>query len=93
MDPLESWASPEEHLGGSAPPGTPAPWQWDFAYNATGYIMFIAWGVSFYPQLWLNYKRKSTAGMSIAFQWYNLLGFALYFYYEQKKNSLRNPIR
>lgn len=32
-----------------------------------GYIMFFAWGYSFYPQPWLNYKLKSVSGMS--FDW------------------------
>lgn len=50
-------------------------------YNAVGWGYVLAWGISFYPQLILNWKRKSTAGMSIGFQWYNLLGFLLYLIY------------
>lgn len=51
------------------------------AFNLTGYGYVIAWGISFYPQLILNWRRKSTAGMSIGFQWYNVLGFLLYLIY------------
>jgi cystinosin len=50
-------------------------------YNLVGYGYVLAWGISFYPQLLLNYQRKSTAGMSIGFLWYNLFGFALYLVY------------
>ena len=31
--------------------------------------------VSFYPQAWLNWRRKSVAGLSLDFQLLNLLGF------------------
>merc|ERR1719181_704770 len=50
-------------------------------FDATGYGYVLAWSISFYPQLILNWQRKSTSGMSIGFQWYNLLGFFLYLIY------------
>jgi len=52
-----------------------------FLYNFSGYGYVLAWGISFYPQLLLNWRRKSTTGMSIGFLWYNLLGFGLYLVY------------
>lgn len=56
-------------------------WSYDFFHNFVGYGFVIAWGVSFYPQLILNWQRKSTEGMSIGFLWYNVLGFTLYLIY------------
>jgi len=50
-------------------------------YDLTGYGYVLAWSISFYPQLLLNWRRKSTAGMSIGFLWYNILGFTLYLVY------------
>ncbi|KAJ1840744.1 hypothetical protein LPJ73_006334, partial [Coemansia sp. RSA 2703] len=46
------------------------------AGNVTAY--FVAWSVSFYPQLILNYRRKSVSGLSIDFLVYNVYGFACY---------------
>ncbi|KAJ1797088.1 hypothetical protein LPJ59_003351, partial [Coemansia sp. RSA 2399] len=39
---------------------------------------FVAWSVSFYPQIVLNYRRKSVEGLSIDFLVYNVYGFACY---------------
>lgn len=43
-----------------------------------GWSYFTAWSISFYPQVWLNYRRKSVVGLSLDFLYLNLLGFALY---------------
>mmetsp|Transcript_12278 Transcript_12278/g.21910 ORF Transcript_12278/g.21910 Transcript_12278/m.21910 type:complete len:324 (+) Transcript_12278:141-1112(+) len=43
-----------------------------------GWLYFLAWSLSFYPQLLLNYNRKSTKGLSYNFVWLNLLGFGCY---------------
>ncbi|KAG7369656.1 lysosomal cystine family transporter [Nitzschia inconspicua] len=45
---------------------------------AVGYIYFLAWSVSFYPQVVSNFKRQSTLGLSPDFCVLNLLGFACY---------------
>ena len=45
---------------------------------AVGYIYFLAWSVSFYPQVISNYKRSSTTGLSPDFCVLNVLGFACY---------------
>ncbi|KAJ1742372.1 hypothetical protein IWW40_000561 [Coemansia sp. RSA 1250] len=45
---------------------------------ALGWTYFIAWSVSFYPQILLNYKRKSVEGLSIDFLVYNVYGFTCY---------------
>jgi uncharacterized protein with PQ loop repeat len=47
-------------------------------FDMTGYGFVMAWSTAFYPQLILNYKRKSTTGMSIGFVWGNLLAYTLY---------------
>ncbi|XP_036360786.1 cystinosin homolog isoform X2 [Octopus sinensis] len=43
-----------------------------------GWIYFIVWTVSFYPQAILNYKRKSVVGLNFDFAGYNLIGFLAY---------------
>jgi cystinosin len=43
-----------------------------------GWIYFIAWSVSFYPQILLNYRRKSVDGMSFEYFAYNLTGYLCY---------------
>ncbi|XP_052825371.1 cystinosin [Octopus bimaculoides] len=43
-----------------------------------GWIYFIVWTVSFYPQAILNYKRKSVVGLNFDFVGYNLIGFLAY---------------
>lgn len=43
-----------------------------------GYTCFVAWGVSFYPQVINNFKRRTTLGLSADFCGLNVLGFACY---------------
>ena len=43
-----------------------------------GSLYFIAWSVSFYPQVIMNWRRQSVVGMSLDFAVMNLLGFACY---------------
>ncbi|KAJ1977205.1 hypothetical protein H4R34_003674 [Dimargaris verticillata] len=46
-----------------------------------GWLYFVAWSVSFYPQAILNYRRKSVQGLSMDFLVYNVVGFACYSVY------------
>ncbi|KAJ1654781.1 hypothetical protein IWQ61_005346 [Dispira simplex] len=46
-----------------------------------GWLYFASWSVSFYPQVLLNYRRKSVQGLSIDFLVYNSFGFACYALY------------
>lgn len=46
--------------------------------NAIGWIYTIAWCISFYPQVILNYKKKSVRGLSIDFLVLNIVGFLFY---------------
>ncbi|XP_070816393.1 cystinosin isoform X2 [Chaetodon trifascialis] len=43
-----------------------------------GWIYFLAWSVSFYPQAWENWKRKSVVGLNFDFLALNLTGFIAY---------------
>jgi cystinosin len=45
---------------------------------AIGYIYFLAWSVSFYPQVLTNFRRKTTQGLSVDFCVLNVLGFWCY---------------
>lgn len=44
-----------------------------------GWTYFCAWSVSFYPQLFLNRRRRSVVGLSLDFQILNFVGFGFYF--------------
>ncbi|KAL3993642.1 lysosomal Cystine Transporter family protein [Acanthocheilonema viteae] len=44
----------------------------------TGWIYFFAWSISFYPQIILNYNRKSVVGLNFDFLLLNIIGFTCY---------------
>ncbi|KAL6433273.1 hypothetical protein ACFW04_006458 [Cataglyphis niger] len=43
-----------------------------------GWIYFLAWSVSFYPQIYINYKRKSVVGLNFDYLSLNVVGFLMY---------------
>ncbi|XP_076441400.1 cystinosin-like [Babylonia areolata] len=43
-----------------------------------GWLYFVAWSVSFYPQVYSNWKRKSVVGLNFDFLLYNITGFLAY---------------
>nr|CAD7196481.1 unnamed protein product [Timema douglasi] len=43
-----------------------------------GWIYFAAWSVSFYPQIYVNWRRKSVVGLNFDFLALNIVGFILY---------------
>uniref|UniRef100_A0A1A9ZL98 Cystinosin homolog n=1 Tax=Glossina pallidipes TaxID=7398 RepID=A0A1A9ZL98_GLOPL len=43
-----------------------------------GWIYFVAWSVSFYPQIYTNFQRKSVIGLNFDFVYLNIVGFTLY---------------
>ena len=47
----------------------------------TGYIYTIAWSISFYPQIILNFQRKSVVGLNFDFLLLNIIGFTCYTVY------------
>ncbi|CAJ0647023.1 11085_t:CDS:2 [Entrophospora sp. SA101] len=56
-----------------------------------GWTYFIAWGLTFYPQLFLNWKLKSVKGLSIDFIWYNFYGFLSE--YRERNGGKNNLVR
>ncbi|KAI3659109.1 hypothetical protein MP638_001976 [Amoeboaphelidium occidentale] len=46
-----------------------------------GWIYTITWSLSFYPQIYLNFKRGSTKGLSSDYVLNNMLGFTCYALY------------
>lgn len=43
-----------------------------------GIVYFLAWTISFIPQCYLNWRRKSVVGLSFDFQLLNLTGYCAY---------------
>ncbi|XP_063686556.1 cystinosin homolog isoform X1 [Bolinopsis microptera] len=43
-----------------------------------GWLCFAVWSISFYPQIYQNWSRKSVFGLSFDFLGYNLLGWICY---------------
>jgi len=43
-----------------------------------GWVYFFAWSISFYPQIYTNWKRKSVVGLSFDYVTYNIIGFVCY---------------
>ncbi|XP_045475215.1 cystinosin homolog isoform X2 [Harmonia axyridis] len=50
----------------------------DTISTVIGWIYFVAWSVSFYPQIYTNFRRKSVVGLNFDFLALNLIGFSLY---------------
>ncbi|XP_043195929.1 cystinosin homolog isoform X2 [Amphibalanus amphitrite] len=46
--------------------------------SVVGWVYFAAWTVSFYPQIYTNYRRKSVVGLNFDFLALNLVGFTFY---------------
>eukprot|EP01111_Echinosteliopsis_oligospora_P004543 TRINITY_DN1753_c0_g1_i1.p1 TRINITY_DN1753_c0_g1~~TRINITY_DN1753_c0_g1_i1.p1 ORF type:complete len:270 (-),score=44.68 TRINITY_DN1753_c0_g1_i1:46-855(-) len=61
--------------GGSA---EPVKSSLEIASDVVGWGYFVCWSLSFYPQVWLNYRRKSVLGLSMDFMLYNVVGYILY---------------
>ncbi|CAD5216465.1 unnamed protein product [Bursaphelenchus xylophilus] len=53
----------------------------NFMVQATGWVYFVAWSISFYPQIWLNFSRKSVEGLNFDFLVLNIIGFTCYTIY------------
>jgi cystinosin len=76
-------------LGFSLDANAHIPSPWNRVSSIIGWIYFACWSVSFYPQVFLNYQRKSVVGLSLDYTLLNLLGFTCYaifncaFYYSE----------
>ncbi|CAI2376313.1 unnamed protein product [Moneuplotes crassus] len=53
----------------------------DVISQIIGWVYFFAWSFSFYPQVLLNYRKKSVAGFSLEFALLNVSGFFFYSLY------------
>nr|ACO14789.1 Cystinosin homolog [Caligus clemensi] len=50
----------------------------DIFSQVIGWSYFIAWSISFYPQVYENWRRKSVIGLNFDFLFLNTVGFTLY---------------
>lgn len=50
----------------------------DYISDVVGWIYFVAWSISFYPQVFSNWQRKSVVGLHFDFLSLNTIGFFLY---------------
>uniref|UniRef100_A0A0B6ZNS1 Cystinosin homolog n=1 Tax=Arion vulgaris TaxID=1028688 RepID=A0A0B6ZNS1_9EUPU len=48
------------------------------AASVIGWMYFAAWTLSFYPQVYTNWRRKSVIGLSFDFVVFNITGFVAY---------------
>lgn len=46
--------------------------------EVVGWIYFAAWSVSFYPQIIINFRRRSVVGYSFDYASLNVVGFVMY---------------
>ncbi|XP_066918183.1 cystinosin-like [Clytia hemisphaerica] len=46
-----------------------------------GWVYFLAWSISFYPQTIENFRRRSVVGLNFDFLCYNLTGFLAYSFF------------
>ncbi|KAJ4957457.1 hypothetical protein NE237_024568 [Protea cynaroides] len=53
----------------------------EIAYDLFGWIAFLSWSISFYPQVILNYRRKSVVGLNFDFLVLNLTKHSSYLIY------------
>ncbi|XP_054714296.1 cystinosin-like [Uloborus diversus] len=51
---------------------------WVIVSDIIGWLYFICWSISFYPQIIDNYRRKSVVGLNFDFLGLNLTGFIAY---------------
>eukprot|EP01064_Diplonema_japonicum_P008790 TRINITY_DN161_c5_g1_i1.p1 TRINITY_DN161_c5_g1~~TRINITY_DN161_c5_g1_i1.p1 ORF type:complete len:344 (+),score=25.45 TRINITY_DN161_c5_g1_i1:43-1074(+) len=83
-------------MGFGIEPHTDDPPPWDRISAIVGWGYTVAWMTSFYPQVYLNWVRKSVIGLSFDFQVLNLVGFLCYsaftislFYIEYMRDEYR----
>lgn len=69
-------------IGCIMPKNFDLPSQW-YRYTSSilGYTNFVFWCVSFYPQIIMNHKRRSTEGLSADFVVVNFIGYVCYAIY------------
>ncbi|CAJ1947545.1 unnamed protein product [Sphenostylis stenocarpa] len=61
-----------------------APWNsfpLELTYEVFGWLAFLSWAVAGYPQLILNFRRKSVVGLSLDYEILNLIKHCSYLIY------------
>lgn len=53
----------------------------DILVDLAGWGCFLAWGISFWPQMMMNFRRKSVSGLNFDFLLLNTIGFLSYTVY------------
>ncbi|KAA8530149.1 hypothetical protein F0562_004858 [Nyssa sinensis] len=53
----------------------------EILYNVLGWVAFFSWSISFYPQVILNFRRKSVVGLNFDFVLLNLTKHSSYLIY------------
>ncbi|KAG9441594.1 hypothetical protein H6P81_017448 [Aristolochia fimbriata] len=53
----------------------------EIVYQVLGWVAFVAWSFSFYPQVILNYRRKSVVGLNFDFLVLNMTKHSSYLIY------------
>lgn len=53
-------------------------WPLIYASRIAGWTYFLAWSLSFYPQIYDNYRRKNVTGLNFDYLSFNILGSSLY---------------
>lgn len=53
----------------------------EILYQVFGWIAFFSWSISFYPQVFLNFRRKSVVGLNFSFVVLNLTKHSSYLIY------------
>ncbi|XP_043704576.1 cystinosin homolog [Telopea speciosissima] len=53
----------------------------EISYNVFGWIAFFSWSISFYPQIILNFRRKSVVGLNFDFLVFNFTKHSAYLMY------------
>lgn len=43
-----------------------------------GWTYFVAWSISFWPQIWENFRRKSVIGLNFDYVYLNIVGHSVY---------------
>lgn len=46
--------------------------------SVIGWCYFAAWSISFYPQIYTNFRRKSVVGLNFDYLSLNIVGFVMY---------------
>lgn len=54
---------------------------WQVVSDTLGWMYFLAWSLSFYPQAIMNYQMKSVAGFSLEYAAMNPNGYFFYCVY------------